>query len=185
MNTQVITEKRYNEVMQGIKYSRVKVDTNTGIITGPKGGQGYKTNTGYWQYWLGMPGKGKYKIISQHIIIACVVFGKAVIGKQVDHIDGRHRTQWDNRASNLQLLTPEENRRKFWNNPKRDQHKSETPLIYISKEEVKYYKSIISFCKIKHISPEYISKKEKANEYIPKLKGFVIFIHPRYKKNKQ
>ena len=55
---------------------------------------------------------------------------------------------------------------------------------YISKEEVKYYTSIISFCKGKHISPESISKKEKANEYIPKLKGFVVFIHPRYKKNK-
>ena len=118
--------------------------------------------------------------VLQHIIIAISAFGPKIIGKQVDHIDNRHSTTYDNRLDNLQLLSPAENKNKFWEAPYRDNSNFSTPVFYISKSEIKLYPTLTSFCKAKDISSVYVEKMERLNKYIPKVKGFVVFIGRQY-----
>lgn len=179
----VITENRYKEIMQLIKDTKLQIDLETGLLTGNQGGHGYKTNKGYLVYSLYNKQKQKDRIILQHDIIACIGFGRKIIGKQVDHINGQHKTYYDNRLKNLQLLTPKQNLNKFWTVDKkqRNQTKSQTQVMYISKKLVKLYPSIVDFCKHYPISKNTLTRYEKANKYIPQIKGFVIYIKPKGK----
>ena len=96
--------------------------------------------------------------------------------------DGKSRdwTTYDNRLDNWQLLSPTENRNKFWNAPYRDNSSFSTPVFYISKSEIKLYPTLRNFCKVKNISMVYVEKMERLNKYIPKIKGFVVFIGRQY-----
>ena len=140
----------------------------------------YKNNSGYYMYALYDKKLKKYNQVLQHTIIAISAFGPKIIGKQVDHINNRHSTTYDNRLDNLQLLSPTENRNKFWNAPYRDNSSFSTPVFYISKSEIKLYPSLHNFCKVKNISMVYVEKMERLNKYIPKIKGFVVFIGRQY-----
>lgn len=183
MKHNYITKERYNYIIELVKQSNINVDLDTGVITGKRGGHGYKNNTGYWVFSIYDKNKKKDIILSQHIIIACLGFGEKVIGKQIDHINNNHRIPYDNRLSNLRPITEKENHKKFWDSPYRDNSNFSTPMIYISKTEVKYYSTIISFSREKHISTSYLWKAQKENKYIPKIKGFVVFIGERYLTN--
>ena len=175
-----ITKERYEYLSKLIKDSNISINFNTGLITGPRGGHGYRNNRGYYMYFLYDKNSKKNNQVLQHIIIAISAFGPKIIGKQVDHIDNRHSTTYDNRLANLQLLSPAENRNKFWNAPYRDNSSFSTPIFYISKSEIKLYPTLRNFCKVKNISMVYVEKMERLNKYIPKIKGFVVFIGRQY-----
>lgn len=175
-----MTKERYEYLNKLIKASNISIDFNTGLITGPRGGHGYINNKGYYMYALYDKKLKKYNQVLQHTIIAISAFGPKIIGKQVDHINNRHSTTYDNRLDNLQLLSPTENRNKFWNAPYRDNSSFSTPVFYISKSEIKLYPTLRNFCKVKNISMVYVEKMERLNKYIPKIKGFVVFIGRQY-----
>ena len=90
MKHNYITKERYNYIIELVKQSNINVDLDTGVITGKRGGHGYKNNTGYWVFSIYDKNKKKDIILSQHIIIACLGFGEKVIGKQIDHINNKH-----------------------------------------------------------------------------------------------
>lgn len=175
-----ITKERYEYLNELIKASNLSIDFNTGLITGPRGGHGYISNHNYYMYALRDKKLKKDIQVLQHIIIAISAFGSKIIGKQVDHINNRHSTTYDNRLDNLQLLSPTENRNKFWKAPYRDNSNSSTPVFYISKSEIRLYPTLHSFCKAKNISKSYVERMERLNKYIPKIKGFVVFIGRQY-----
>lgn len=175
-----ITKERYEYLSNLIKTSNLSINFNTGLITGPRGGHGYINNHNYYMYALHDKKLKKDIQVLQHIIIAICAFGPKIIGKQVDHINNRHSTTYDNRLDNLQLLSPVENQRKFWNTPYRDNSSFSTPVFYISKDETRLYPTLHSFCKAKNISKGYVEKMERLNRYIPKIKGFVVFIGRQY-----
>lgn len=175
-----ITKERYEYLNKLIKASNISINFNTGLITGSRGGHGYINNHNYYMYALHDKELKKDVQVLQHIIIAISAFGPKIIGKQVDHIDNRHSTTYDNRLDNLQLLSPAENKNKFWEAPYRDNSNFSTPVFYISKSEIKLYPTLTSFCKAKDISSVYVEKMERLNKYIPKVKGFVVFIGRQY-----
>jgi hypothetical protein len=107
----VMTKERYQQIVMLIKVSGTTINTETGVVTGPRGGHGYFNNKGYLQMKIYVSGKA-YQV-AQHQLVAVKGFGERCIGYQVDHINNRHASQYDNRLDNLDLLTPSENLEKM------------------------------------------------------------------------
>lgn len=96
-------ERRYIQLQKFIMEGKWLIDLNKGIVQGRNKGQGCPDKDGYLSVRVYDNHKGyKYMV---HEIIA-VAGGLCPIGNTIDHINGDKQ---DNRLSNLQILSREEN----------------------------------------------------------------------------
>lgn len=85
------------------------IDEENGVITTVKGTNGtVSSTTGYLMIKL------NEKTVQVHQIFAVIYFGKECIGKQVNHKDGKQKT--NNRKDNLEVCTQRENIKHEWEN---------------------------------------------------------------------
>jgi hypothetical protein len=104
---------KQRQLLQCLKTGRYRVNADLGIIESRVGGvwivkKGCKLPTGYIQHIL-FRGRGKGKGIPfyEHIVVFMSVYGLYDVGLVVEHIN---KNRSDNRLSNLQLISPSENK---------------------------------------------------------------------------
>lgn len=107
---------RYELCKRFIAEGRWEIDLENGIVTGKKGSNGRPNNYGYLV--LGVTVNDVRYHFCVHEIIA-VAGGLVPIDTTIDHINN---DMLDNRLSNLQLLSSDDNNKKGWqNSPHRTQ----------------------------------------------------------------
>ena len=97
---------RYELCKKLIEEGQWQIDLENGIVIGRKGGIPHPTNRGYLAFDVRRSPK-LYRFFVHEIII--IAQGLCPVDITIDHIDGN---KLNNKPSNLQLLTREENARK-------------------------------------------------------------------------
>ena len=97
---------RYELCKKLIEEGQWQIDLENGIVVGRKGGSPHPTNRGYLAFDVRRSPKLYRFFVHEIIIIAQEL---CLVDITIDHIDGN---KLNNKPSNLQLLTREENARK-------------------------------------------------------------------------
>ena len=117
-----ISENTVNTIKLLLSNKMIDVNIDTGIVTVIKeqcnnikilnSNYGYNRQDRYGYYYLHVRINNKYYDIKDHMIIAFLVYGNSIIGNQIDHINNYHNYRYDNRATNLQVLSIEKHIKK-------------------------------------------------------------------------
>ena len=125
-----MSEDRYRHI---VKYTAdFSVDLDTGVVTSPKGTNGFYDKTGYLRFNV------KGKNIKVHQIVSQRMFGEDCIGMQVNHKDGN---KLNNRGSNIELSTLKENVRHAWATGLNTNIGETSPKAKLTEDLVRYIRS--------------------------------------------